>query len=457
MQTFAVLRCALVCAAAAALAAMAAAAAGGAEECALIAQSLLNVSPIFAEGRHKQVHYASFRAPLDALTRDVAVGRARVEGGYVVRAQSLCCVCLCARTRHAHRVLQAAHRNDANLSAAILDYFVTERTLLRRLRGPCVPLLIAACHEGARDWQQVATVVEALRPVGSVAVDASVPLSTRLLLAANAVVLAKFFDNFRTSDASVATEPVIYGDFNARQFGVRRNGELVLVDLQTFHAYTPLAPFNSHTACTKTSECRATTIAAHDHVMQSLSVRPPHDFDCDERRGRCAGLDARTNLYALCELLVRHLLVGSSAVLRQAQAVNASADIVQPALDALAACRRSEPSARLSAPALRLRFLQLAAQACATPAHACSAATRRAVHTALAGAAGGARTPFGSRAFALAAAALWQNATPIYAVTPPVATAAELSVIPLHTSAASLAEYQANARTLRLLRKDKLL
>ena len=225
----------------------------------------------------------------------------------------------------------------------------------------------------------------------------------RLLLAACIMRLVSQWDSIPAFDHSRAqTETIsslkeydvkaatafIYGDFDAKQFGVDSRGRVRLVDVDA-REWVPYAPkrngaFASDRKCSSDDDCQVCfcnwqrefsfcwlflLFAKSDNVCQQIyqqfgidrrlekGKRPlPFDFGCDSPRGVCRGLDGRTNVFAACAILVTPLLETfyTPQDSREEAMVHSVADL-------LSKCLKLNPTERASASALQLAFRELAA------------------------------------------------------------------------------------------------
>jgi hypothetical protein len=207
-------------------------------------------------------------------------------------------------------------------------------------------------------------------------------------IALSSVDLLQFWQSVPVPLAHTQRQRCVYGDFHAQQFGVTADYVVkqLDVDAKDFHCYESYDEAASGGARTPAAshrlgelvECRVDKDCFDYFSSRDLlgrlwqttsggvgqSARLPSEVGCDERTRRCRGLDGAINVYALCSMLLRHLLVSvplaanddNSTVLTQ---------FVDAAQRVVGDCTRNAHDKRLSPIELRRALLNLAPLAAA--------------------------------------------------------------------------------------------
>jgi hypothetical protein len=197
-----------------------------------------------------------------------------------------------------------------------------DRALLLSLRAAndsasFVPLLYGGCWDGG--YESLAIVVEPLRSGIDVLLDPTLSLRQRTRLALASLALLRHLDAVPMPPDG-ARRPCVYADVHAQQFGVTADYRVKLLDVDSkdFHCPEPGHRLNDTMPCHDADACFkhfSGERGMFGRLWQATlggvgqSRQYPSEFACNINTHRCNGLDAGANLYALCVMWLRHLLV----------------------------------------------------------------------------------------------------------------------------------------------------
>jgi hypothetical protein len=203
--------------------------------------------------------------------------------------------------------------NASVREAAYTDYFRRERVMMRSLASNFVPVFLGGCFTS---FEVLLHVTEPLRLLSDVADDVLVDWRQRVRIAQNAVRLVPFLDQLPIGKRA------IYGDTWTSHFGVDSQLRVKFLDYQSFFAYE--TRFGLY-KCEDTPECHEKFFESDTNPKVLLGLRSlaPDDFRCV--RGTCNGVDALTQLMAICKMLIEPLFADFDLP-ADAQAVHAILD-----------------------------------------------------------------------------------------------------------------------------------
>jgi hypothetical protein len=273
---------------------------------------------------------------------------------------------------HAMSPERAVYKAQLRYAAVWTD----DRDLLLSLRASgdaFVPRLYGGCWSS---YDSLALVLEPLRNGIDVLMDESISLRQRTRLAiASLALLAHWRHVPLPGLATGATNACIYGDFHAQQFGVTSDYRVKLLDVdrKDFHCYEPsggaaasrVARFGDNVTCSAPDRCfeyfsgeRQMFGRLWEATMGGVgqSKQYPSELQCNADTHHCNGLDTAINLYALCVMWLRHLLV---TVPQQARSMRDHEAFFVDAKHIIAECSRHSRERRLTESQLQLALERL--------------------------------------------------------------------------------------------------
>jgi hypothetical protein len=247
---------------------------------------------------------------------------------------------------------------------------------LRALGDAFVPRLYGGCWDS---YDTLALVLEPLRNGIDVLMDESISLRQRTRLAIASLSLLSHWRHVPLpGSATGVTSACIYGDFHAQQFGVTSDYRVKLLDVdrKDFHCYeleqgsALLQRACSDALATMSHATRPTAALSTSQVSAKCLVdcgtrrmggvgqskQYPSELHCNVDTHRCHGLDTAINLYALCVMWLRHLLV---TVPQQAHSMRDQEAFFVDANHIVGECSRHSRERRLTEAQLQLALERL--------------------------------------------------------------------------------------------------
>jgi hypothetical protein len=262
------------------------------------------------------------------------------------------------------RALWKAKQRYASLWSA-------DRDLLLSLRAAndsasFVPLLYGACWDDG--YESLALVLEPLRNGVDVLLDATLTLRQRARLALSSLAVLRHLDSVPLSPTG-PRRTCVYSDVHAQQFGVTADYGVKLLDVDSkdFHCVERGRRLNDSIECHEADACFkhfSGDRGMFGRLWQATlggvgqSRQYPTEFACNINTHRCIGLDAGVNLYAMCVMWLRHLLV---SVPEQLMGVAADDPFLVDARKVIDECSRRGAARRFTEPELRWALERLEA------------------------------------------------------------------------------------------------
>lgn len=237
-----------------------------------------------------------------------------------------------------------------------------DRELLLSLRdgngSSFVPHLYGGCWDA---YESLALVLEPLRNGIDVLLDDSLSLRQRTRLALSSLALLAHLRAVPLPPDG-ARHACVYGDVHAQQFGVAADYAVKLLDVDAKDFHCVAAPgrrLDDDVECNTLDGCFKHFTgerqmfgrlweATLGGVGQSRQF--PSEFACNINTHRCHGLDGAANLYALCNMWLRHLLV---TVPEQAADAALHEPFLADARKLITECSRHSVERRFTEPELR--------------------------------------------------------------------------------------------------------
>jgi hypothetical protein len=247
---------------------------------------------------------------------------------------------------------------------------------LRALGDAFVPRLYGGCWDS---YDSLALVLEPLRNGIDVLMDETISLRQRARLAVASLALLAHWRQLPLSGVGSPPSACIYGDFHAQQFGVTSDYRVKLldVDAKDFHCYSSTEStmphsgsgvgrrFGDNVTCNTPDGCfehfsgeRQMFGRLWDATMGGVgqSKQYPTELQCNADTHHCNGFDSAMNLYALCVMWLRHLLV---TVPEQMPSMRGADAFLTDARHIIADCSRHGRERRVTEAGLRLALERL--------------------------------------------------------------------------------------------------